>query len=284
MAPVFPRRTLRAAVSLEGIGLHSGMPCKVRIVPRDGEGVFFSFGSSVWSMADGEPEGSGRGTVLAFPDGNRVMTVEHVLGALGGLGLDGLEIRVDGGEMPSLDGSAAPLVKALADAGIRDDGEFCPIELSEPVFCSDRQGLKSIAALPWDRFTVTYAIDYPGTAIGRQCLSLDVADEGFAVETAPCRTFALMEEISPMRERGLAMGGSLENALIVDGMKVMAKGGLRFSDEFVRHKILDLTGDLFLLGRPLAAHVVAFRAGHVMHHELRKKISDIFSMGGRSRV
>lgn len=272
MTSVLKRRVLKNPVFIEGQGLHSGRSCKLKITPVDRDGTYFSFGSGLWNILDSEAEGSGRGTVLTFPDGSKVMTVEHVLGALGGLGLDRLEISVEGGEMPSLDGSSGPLVKALYEAGIEDIGEFEPLTITEPVFCLDLAAGKFIGALPWDKFTVTYTIDYPGTAIGRQSLSIDLTGEDFAAEISPCRTFALMEEIAPMREKGLSLGGSLDNALVIDGMKVMAGGGLRFKDEFVRHKILDLTGDLFLLGRPLAAHVVAFKAGHVLHHELRKRL------------
>ncbi len=248
----------------------------MRISPLSDKGVFFLFGSICWRLVDGRPEGDGRGTVLTFPDGNRIMTVEHVLGAIGGLGLDGVSIEIDGGEMPAMDGSAAPLVKALLDAGIRDEGELDPIEIPEPLFFCDTLGRRSMVALPWNGFAVTYVIDYPGTAIGRQCLYLDLSRDNFIEGISPCRTFALMKEVSLLRERGLSMGGSLDNALVVDGMRVLAKGGLRFSDEFVRHKILDLIGDLSLLGRPLAAHVIAFKAGHSMHHGLSEKISRTF--------
>lgn len=268
----FSRHKLNGEVCFSGVGLHSGNPCSVRVSPHEGEGTFLSTGGSVWRLSDGSPKGDGRCTLLSFPDGQTVLTVEHLLGAVAGLGLDGINIEVVGGEVPSLDGSAGPFVKGLLESGIRQEGEFSPIEIPHAISLDDTAGEKSIVAIPSKAFRITYVIDYQSTAIGTQCLSLDLSRDNFVEDIASCRTFALMEEVSKLRDMGLSLGGSLENAVVVDGMEVLAKGGLRYRDEFVRHKILDLIGDLSLLGRPLAAHVIAIRAGHSLHHGLAEII------------
>lgn len=268
----FPRYTLNREVHFSGIGLHSGKPCSVRVSPREGKGVFLSMEGAVWRLSDGSPKGDGRCTFLTFPDGQGVLTVEHLMGAVAGLGLDGISIEVVGGEFPALDGSAGPFVEKFLKVGIKPDGEFSPIEIPHAVSLDDAVGGKSIVAIPSEGFRITYVIDYQSTAIGTQCLSLDLSSDNFVRGIAPCRTFALMEEVSHLKDMGLSLGGSLDNAIVVGGMEVFAKGGLRYRDEFVRHKILDLIGDLSLLGRPLAAHVIAIRAGHKLHHGLSEMI------------
>ncbi len=260
--------TLKKEVCFDGIGLHSGVHCTARVRPSDFPGVSFRFGSALWSLIQGIPCGDGRGTVLSFPDGNSVMTVEHLLGAVAGLGLDRVEISIDGGEAPAMDGSAGTFVNGFIEAGLSHLGVSTAIEIDHPIAVDDPEGDRSIVVLPWDGFKVTYIIDYPSTAIGTQCLSVDLSRDNFVREIAPCRTFALMEEVAFLRDRGLSLGGSLDNAVVVDGMEVLAKGGLRFPDEFVRHKILDLVGDLSLLGRPIRGHVIAIKAGHRSHLSL----------------
>ena len=268
----FLRHKLKGEVRFYGVGLHSGKPCSVRIYPQGGEGVFISTEESVWRLSDGSPKGDGRCTLLTFPDGKTVLTVEHLLGAVAGLGLDGITIEVVGGEIPVLDGSAGPFVESILEAGIRREGNFRPIKIPDTLSLDDAVGGKSIVAIPSESFRITYVIDYQSTAIKTQCLSVDVSRDNFVEHIASCRTFALMEEVSKLKNMGLSLGGSLENAVVVDGMEVLAKGGLRYRDEFVRHKILDLIGDLSLLGRPLAAHVIAIRAGHSLHHGLAEII------------
>lgn len=268
----FPRYVLEREVNISGVGLHSGQPCSVRISPRDDGGTFFALEGAVWRLSDGSPKGDGRCTLLTFPDGQGVLTVEHLLGAVSGLGLDGVTIEVTGGEIPALDGSAGQFVEEFLRAGLRADGCLAPIEIPHAISLDDVAGERSIVAMPSDRFRISYVIDYPSTAIGTQCLSVDVSRDKFVGEIASCRTFALMEEVSRLKDMGLSLGGSLDNAIVVGGMEVFAKGGLRYGDEFVRHKILDLIGDISLLGRPLAAHVIAIRAGHMLHHGLTRAI------------
>jgi UDP-3-O-[3-hydroxymyristoyl] N-acetylglucosamine deacetylase len=208
-----------------------------------------------------------------FADGYKIRTVEHLFGAIAGLGLDEVAVDVVGGEVPAMDGCASSFADSLSGAGLTEDGFLDPVRLDSPVAVDDRSSGRSMVALPYDGLRVTYVVDYPGTAIGTQCLSTDLSRDNFIDRIASCRTFAMMEDVETLRKNGLSLGGSLENAMVVDGRKVLAKGGLRFEDEFVRHKILDLLGDLVLLGRPLAAHVIAIKAGHAMHQRLVKEIA-----------
>src|SRR5262249_45513758 len=199
-----------------------------------------------------------------------VATVEHLLSSLHGLSIDNARIEIDGPEVPILDGSSAPFVQAIRDAGVRSLGRARRfLTLTRPVHV--KAGEKEILALPDNLFQATYAIDFPQTVIGAQSVSLEVNEETYDGEIAPARTFCLMRDVEAMRRSGLALGGSLDNALVVGDDGVM-NGSLRFPDEFVRHKVLDLVGDLALLGAPIRAHVLAFKGGHRLHAGLVAKI------------
>ncbi len=268
MRSLVPRFILEKPCFFRGIGLHSGCPCEVDLLPQASSGISFRLGSQVFPVTQARFRGDGRGTVLSFPDGQEVHTVEHILAALAGLGLDGVTLQVRGEEIPAMDGSAEPFVRGLLDAGVRRDGVISALSVESPLAVDDLARGRSVLLLPHDGFRVTYVIDYPGTAIGCQALSVDVTGDTFKREIACCRTFALMDEVQGLREMGLSLGGSLENAVVVDQDRVLADGGLRFTDEFVRHKILDLIGDLALLGRPVLGHVIALKAGHQIHQKL----------------
>jgi UDP-3-O-[3-hydroxymyristoyl] N-acetylglucosamine deacetylase len=199
-----------------------------------------------------------------------VATVEHVLSALGGLGVDNARIEVDGPEVPILDGSARPFVDLIVRAGLRTQAAARRfLALTRPIRVKD--GDKEILALPANELTVTYAIDFPHPAIGYQAAASRIEAATYAAEIAPARTFCLMREVESMRRAGLARGGSFDNAVVV-GEDGVVNGSLRFPDEFVRHKMLDLVGDLALLGAPLRAHVIAFKAGHRLHTALVRRI------------
>lgn len=270
---MFPRYLLDREVLFRGVGLHSGVDCSVRVFPSGKKGINLYRDGSLIPLDCLDWDGDGRGTVLTLPDGYKVRTVEHLFGAIAGLGLDEVAVDVVGGEIPAMDGCASSFAEALLNAGVTEDGFLDPLRLDGPVAVDDRSSGRSVVALPYDGLRVTYVVDYPGTAIGTQCLSMDLSRDNFIDRIASCRTFAMMEDVETLRKNGLSLGGSLENAMVVDGRKILAKGGLRFEDEFVRHKILDLLGDLVLLGRPLAAHVIAIKAGHAMHQRLVKEIA-----------
>jgi UDP-3-O-[3-hydroxymyristoyl] N-acetylglucosamine deacetylase len=210
---------------------------------------------------------SARATSLAR-DGASVATVEHLLAALYGLGVDNLRAEIEGPELPALDGSAATWVELLRRAGLRE--QAAPRRrLSLDRAIELREGEGWIRAEPCAGFAVRYAIDYAHPAVGRQELSIDGDDpDGFAREIAPARTFGFASELGSLQESGLARGGSLANAILLDERGIVNPEGLRFPDELVRHKILDLFGDLALLGAPLHARVQVERGGHRLHQAL----------------
>ena len=201
-----------------------------------------------------------------------VSTIEHLMAALYALLIDDLRIELDGPEVPILDGSSRPFVECLLAAGrVELDVPREYMTLIRPVIVSHEE--KRIAAYPSREYRVTYAIDFDHPMLGYQELSASLWGGGsaFADKLAPARTFTFESEVRKLRDSGLARGGSLENAVVV-GEQGLLNPGLRFPDEFVRHKMLDLTGDLSLLGRPLRAHVVAYRAGHDLHARLARRI------------
>lgn len=267
------RNTLKKSVYFDGVGLHSGKDSSVAVHPGKREGLFFLHDECYFPLEDARFRGDGRGTELAFSENFSVKTVEHLLSALAGLKIDDAVIEVSGEEIPAMDGCSLSFCQAFIDSGIISrDATVNPIEISDPLYIDDKKGERSIIALPYDGFRVSYLISYGDTAIGDQYTTFDIDSHSYIKEIAPCRTFALLSEVEMLRARGLAKGGSLENSLVVDGEKIMSCGDLRYGDEFVRHKVLDLIGDFSLLGRPLKAHVIALRAGHQMHQQMVKLI------------
>jgi UDP-3-O-[3-hydroxymyristoyl] N-acetylglucosamine deacetylase len=196
-----------------------------------------------------------------------ISTTEHLLSALAGLGVDNAVVETDNLELPIVDGSALPFVKLVRQAGLRPQRArrayakiLKPVELSE--------GAKKIAVYPSDTFAVSYSIAFPHPVIGAQSLDFTPSAGSYEDEVAPARTFGFLAEVEMLLKSGLVKGGSLENVVVLDQERVMNPEGLRFPDEFCRHKILDLIGDISLFGHPLIGHVVADRAGHAMHAQL----------------
>lgn len=268
------RYTLKREISFRGVGLHSGTPVSMRLLPAgSGEGYVFLFGGKRFPIQAAKHSGDGRGTILAF-DSNRVMTVEHVLGALRGLGVDDVILCPEGIETPLLDGSAAPFCEEILKAGLEElPGEPSYLRVSSPVYVTSEDEKKICAVLPSDRLSFTYVIEYGDNAIGTQAATVVPTKDNFVAELGQCRTFCLYEEVAHMRSLGLGLGGTVETALIVDGQRVLTPGGLRRPDEFVRHKILDMMGDLTLIGKPVIGHFIGIRAGHAMHQKLVGRIA-----------
>lgn len=200
-----------------------------------------------------------------------VGTVEHVLAALRGLGVDNVTIEIDSAEPAEPDGSCAPFVEALKSAGIvEQDAVRSYFVLKEPVGLSG-DGI-DLVALPYDGFRISFTIDYDHPLIGTQYASFDISEEVFEKEIAPARTFALLKDVEGLKEQGLIKGGSLDNSVVVGDDGILNEEPLRFEDEFVRHKVLDLLGDLSLLGAPLKMHVISVRSGHTSNLKLVKLI------------
>jgi len=203
--------------------------------------------------------------------GTSIGTVEHALSAAAGEGLDNCLIEIDGPEVPILDGSALPFVRLFHAAGFeRQSARVRPLALGRPVEVV--RGDRRILLEPdGPGLTITYEIDFPHPIVGRQSLTLAVRPEEYSARIAPARTFGFARDVEALRSRGLARGGSLHNAVVLDDSGVIS-GPLRFRDEFVRHKILDLVGDLALLGRPLSRHIHARKAGHSLHIEFARAL------------
>ncbi|HOC82831.1 MAG: UDP-3-O-acyl-N-acetylglucosamine deacetylase [Synergistales bacterium] len=261
---------LKGETAFKGAGIHTGTPSEVLVAPFEGPGFFFSLGGSVYPVESASADGTARGTTLTFPDGSRVMTVEHLLGALAGLGIWSALLTVSGPEIPAMDGSAGVFAEALIP--LREPGlEVDPITVAREIaFGYPRGGY--IGVIPSEGFEIACSISYGPSAIGTQVYEGSISDDVFAEEIAPARTFVLASEIEGIRERGLGLGGSAENVLVIGDGDPPSPSKYRVPSEPVRHKILDLIGDLATLGRPLKGRVIAHRAGHRMHLELVRRI------------
>ncbi len=206
-------------------------------------------------------------STIANDAGASVATIEHLMSAIAGLGVDNLVIELDGPEVPVMDGSAEPFAFLLECAGI--EAQETPrkaIRILRDVTVS--HGGSTVTISPADEFIIEMVIDFSSAAIGRQNLAVQVSPELFRNDIAKARTFGFLHEVEAMRKAGLGRGGSLENAVVIDGDRVMNDEGLRYTDEFVRHKILDCIGDLALAGYPIMGHVVAEKAGHALNNKL----------------
>lgn len=272
-------RVLKKSVSFEGIGLHSGEKCKVTLSPSENLLNFSIDDRNFTPIEKLKCEGSARGTDLIFSLGARVRTVEHLLSAVGGLGLWRTSVCVEGVEIPAMDGCAETFANELFAASEPAPVEKA-IEIYNTIYADNGRGA-TLVAMPSETFRITYIIKYENPLIGTMMFDYSGArGDFFMSEISRSRTFALERDIKALRENGMALGGSLENAILVGEREIQTVGGLRHDDEFVRHKVLDLIGDLTLIGRPLKAHVVAIRAGHAPHLMLVEKLRKI-SVGGR---
>jgi len=270
------QQTLAEKVSCTGIGLHSGAPTQLTLHPaRADEGITFVRTDGRAPIEIPARARELASTQLATTLGRgpaSIRTVEHLLAALFGLGVDNVRVEVDGPELPVMDGSAAPFVYLIRSAGVfRQRERRRALRIRRPI--EIRDGDRRIAVEPARDFRVHYAVDFDHPAIGRQELSLAPLDaERFDREISAARTFGFLRDVRTLWTSGLARGGSLDNAVLLDDQRVVNPQGLRWPDEFVRHKILDLCGDLALLGMPLVGHVHVERGGHTLHQRLVKAI------------
>ena len=267
------QRTLSRAVSCSGIGLHSGRKVTLRLKPAPSDhGIRFRRldldGLEVPATADRIVD-LNYATGLAQDEAS-VRTVEHLLAALVGLGIDNVGVELNQSEVPIMDGSAASFVYLVHEAGVKTlkaSRRF--LKVVRPIALS--KGNKRIAVYPSDHFKVTYSISFDHPLLRHQSRTQRVTEESFVEEIAPARTFGFLKEVEQLRQKGLALGGSLENAIVLGETGVL-NNTLRFEDEFVRHKILDVIGDLALVGHPIIGHVVAHRGGHALHAGFALKI------------
>ncbi|HEU5163231.1 MAG TPA: UDP-3-O-acyl-N-acetylglucosamine deacetylase [Thermoanaerobaculia bacterium] len=263
------RKTISTPVAIEGIGIHSGIYTKVELHPAAaGAGLTF-IRTDLHHLRI--PALLASTTALDYAtsvgkDDVSIGTVEHLLSAVHAAGITDLDIRIDGPEVPIIDGSALPFVHLIEAAGTRELGEtISAMRIRRPIEVAD--GIKKIRIEPADHLSIEYGIDFDHPTIGRQRVAFDYDYRTFANDIAPARTYGFLRDVEKLRAAGLARGGSVENCIVLDDSGVM-NGPLRFGDEFVRHKVLDLLGDLALLGRPIRGKITASRAGHALHSQL----------------
>ena len=271
------QHTIRQSISFAGVGLHSGNPVHLYIKPaapdsgicfvRTDLGSRITIPASMYKISD-----TRLATTLSSED-VQVGTTEHLLAALIGMGIDNATIELDSDEVPIMDGSAGPFTHLLRKVE-RQKQQSKRVLLKITKEISVKNGSSEVRILPYGGMKVSCDIDFDHDMIQKQSMSLEITPESFFQEIASARTFGFLHEVEYLRQNGKALGGSLENAVVVDQSGVLNAEGLRFSDEFVRHKILDLIGDLALLGCPVLGHVIASKAGHTQHFQLMKAIVD----------
>ncbi len=272
------QRTLRRSISCAGIGLHSGNKVTLSLKPAPADsGIRFrrsDLGGLEVPATVKHVGGINYATGLARDTTQgetvKVDTVEHLLAALVSLGIDNVIVELNSPEVPIMDGSSAPFIYLIHEAGVkRQQRPRRFLKVLRPISLS--RGDKRIAVYPSDHFKVTYSIAFDHPLLRHQARTIRITEESFLEEIAPARTFTFLKEVEMLRQQGLALGGSLENAVVI-GESGILNNALRFDDEFVRHKILDVIGDMALVGHPIIGHLVAHRGGHALHTEFAARV------------
>jgi UDP-3-O-[3-hydroxymyristoyl] N-acetylglucosamine deacetylase len=267
------QRSLKSSVSASGVGLHTGQKVRLTLRPAPPDtGIVFrriDLATPVDIPARAELVGEARMASTLIKDGVKVHTVEHLMSALGGLGVDNVYAEIDAAEMPIMDGSASPFVLLIQQAGIVE--QAAPkrfLRVTKRVEVKD--GDKWARLDPFDGYKLSFSIEFRHPVIERSTQSVEVnfAETSYLKEIARARTFGFMHEVEDLRDSGLALGGGLDNAVVLDEYRVLNAEGLRFADEFIRHKLLDAIGDLYLLGKPLLAAFSAHKSGHALNNKL----------------
>ena len=274
---MFLQKTIRKKAIVEGLGIHSGNPCRLTFRPAPtSTGVYFIRSDlpkkPFLKVSARNVDAATYQTSIGGPDFS-VATIEHCLSALSALRIDNLFIELDGPEIPICDGSAAYFLNALLEAGMLEQEQprkYC--YMTEPIYFSE--GDKHAYVLPYHGLRLTVTIDFPHPLIGRQTMDIDINETSFAREVASARTFGFMKDVEQLQAKGYAKGGSLQNAIVLDDEKILNPEGLRFVDEFVRHKALDALGDLVTLEMPLMGHVVLHKAGHDIMNKMVRRIME----------
>lgn len=280
------QNTVKSSVSFKGNGLHSGKPAQLIIEPASADyGIWFRrtdilLGDAMiparWDAVHQTP----LCTRIENASGVSVSTVEHIMAALAGCGIHNALIEIDGPEVPILDGSSVEFVRGILECGVRSQGvPVRAIEILKPV--SFEQGDARATLAPAETLKIDFHIDFEDSAIGVQTKTLNMSNGSFVRELCNSRTFCRASDVEAMHAAGLALGGTLENAVVVDGAEVLSPGGLRQPDEAVRHKMLDALGDLYMAGAPILGHYTGIRAGHAVTNSLLRVL---FSTPGAFRM
>ena len=271
------QRTLKSTIKTTGVGLHTGARVDLTLRPAAPEtGIVFhrvDLPQPVAIPADALNVGDTRLSSSLEKDGARISTVEHLMSALAGLGVDNLHVDVAGPEIPIMDGSAGPFVFLLQSAGIEEQN--APkryLRIKEPV--GVHQDDKWARFEPHHGFMLDFTIDFPHPVFGSENrhVVIDFAEHSYTKEVSRARTFGFMEDVEAMRAAGLALGGSLQNAIVLDETRILNSEGLRYDNEFAKHKVLDAIGDLYLLGHPLIGAYTAFKSGHALNNALSRAL------------
>ena len=275
-----PTRTLVSEVAVDGVGIHSGAPCRVRLFPQPaGHGIAFVRKGrrpvpATWRTANAEA--SDRRTVLVGEDGERFEQVEHLMAALAAMDISDLLIEQEGPELPFLGGGSREFMDALRSVGTTEtEGSRPVLTIRDPISLQDGNAL--LTASPHDGLWMSCFVEFPGTVVGNMGVSLELTEQSFYDQVSPARTFAVSRDIEMLRSMGLIKGGNLQNALVFDEKKYHNES-LHFADEVPRHKVIDLLGDLALLGCSLRGHFWAWRAGHRSHVRFAQLLAKEFHL------
>jgi UDP-3-O-[3-hydroxymyristoyl] N-acetylglucosamine deacetylase len=269
------QRTLKSLISASGVGLHTGQKARITLRPAAPDtGIVFrriDLPEPVEIPARAEFVGEARLASTLVKGEVKIHTVEHLMSALGGLGVDNAYVDIDASELPIMDGSASPYALLIQQAGIEEQGapkKFLRVKRIVEV----REGDKWAKLEPYEGFRLAFSIEFRHPVIEKstQSVSVDFAETSYLKEIARARTFGFMHEVEDLRDSGLALGGGLDNAVVLDEYRVLNADGLRFADEFIRHKLLDAMGDLYLLGRPLVGAFSAHKSGHALNNKLAR--------------
>tara|TARA_R110000868_G_scaffold4155_36_gene25604 strand:+ start:11790 stop:12713 length:924 start_codon:yes stop_codon:yes gene_type:complete len=274
---VIKQKTLKTEIGCTGIALHSGRKTTLTLKPaEENSGIRICRTDLVNGAREiilnwANVVDTRLATTVGNDHGATISTVEHLMAALAGCEIDNVLIEVDGPEIPIMDGSAAPFVFLVECAGtVEQDARRTAIKILKPVTVGD--DTRTLTVRPSKEFSLDFEIDFASSAIDRQERVFQRVGANFKSDIARARTFGFEQEVDALRNAGLALGGSLDNAVVVSGDKILNEGGLRYDDEFVRHKILDCIGDLYLAGGPVIGEVVASRSGHELNNELLRAV------------
>jgi len=282
MAGMVRQRTLKNAIPCRGVALHSGVECAMTLKPAGpNHGIVFNRTDVASTDVMGKNplvlarwnwvSNTVLSTTIRNADGVQVATIEHLMAAFAGCEIDNALVEINGPEVPIMDGSAAPFVMLFECAGVvSQEAPRRALKILQPITASD--GDCGITVLPGPDFSVEFEIDFNSPAITERSLDIRLVNGTFNESISRARTFGFLEDVDRMRAAGLGLGGSLDNVVVVDGAQIVNEGGLRFDDEFVRHKILDCVGDLYLAGGPMLGRVVAHKSGHAFNNKLLRAL------------
>ena len=270
------QQTIADTIDISGIGLHSGKNVKIKLQPAEvNHGVKFirtdkdtkNVIEAVWSNVSE----TNLSTTISNLNGLKISTIEHLMSALSGLHIDNLKILIDAPEVPIMDGSSRPFVELIESVGIKIQNTKRKM-LNIKKIIEVKKNNSSVKLVPNNRFSKDFEIDFPSQLVSKQSCQLQLINGNYKTDIAAARTFGFEKDVEQLRSQGLALGGSLDNAVVVGEKKILNKNGLRYADEFVRHKILDSIGDLYLAGSPIIGYFYGNKSGHFLNNQLLRKV------------